>query len=200
MEISNLLPDDDMSKIIKFVAIINKLKKEIRYSQVTNKKWDSVADHTRRVTMLCFLLARKQNDWLDVNKVVMIGLMHDLAEVMTGDIDVSLVYRWNITKEEKFAEEDNQIKILLKTLPDDLADEIYWYRKDYRFGDSDEAKFVKAVDKMEWTLHYIQEDFEWPFLPFMRQHGNKEVAASWRLNNFYEKIKVLIEKFIKKHE
>ncbi len=200
MDISTLLPDDDVSRVIKFVAAINSLKKEIRYSQVKNKKWDSVADHSRRLTMLAFLLAQDKNRWLDVNKVIKIALVHDLAEAMTGDIDVSLVYNWEITTQEKNQKEILQIKILLQTLPQDLADEIYSSREDYEFQKSNEASFVKALDKMEAIMHYIQEDFEWSFQPFIRQHWLKEVQSSGKLDDLYEKIKILIDKFMEKYE
>lgn len=195
-DFEKILDNSNISKIILFVSKINQLKKTIRFSTLKDKLWDDVAAHSRRLAVFSFLIAREVDKTLDIFKVVMIALMHDLAETITWDVDVSLIYTWKATKEEKFAYEDEVIKKLLAILPEDLKDEIYEYRKDDRHGISREAKFVKAMDKFEWTLQYIQEDYDSPFLPYLKEHWHSEVKISWNLDKFHEKMMLLWKAFI----
>ena len=197
MELIWLLWQSDIEKIFSFIISINKLKKTYRYSQVTNKQWDSVADHCRRLGMMWILFNRKLNLWYDDLKILMLAQCHDLAEIVDWDIDVSLVYNWKITHEQKDEIEKENIKKIISCLPQDLQTEIFEFWEDYRLWTSQEAKFMKTLDKIEATLHYMEYDFENDsMIWFLGYHWNKEAIKSPQTKQILKISKKLLKQFL----
>lgn len=67
----------------------------VRYSLMYQTKPESLADHIADVSVLSYLLALRLNSYgenLDVGKVLEKVLLHDLDEVLTGDIPRSTKY------------------------------------------------------------------------------------------------------------
>lgn len=104
---------------------------------------ESVADHSYGVALLAYLLCPEE---LDRARVLEIALLHDLAEVATGDITP---YD-GVSPEKKHSDEIEALAGLLSPLgrgPEEL--EILC---DYQEQRTPEARFVKAIDKLEMSL------------------------------------------------
>ncbi|KAI0947011.1 hypothetical protein AcV7_009564 [Taiwanofungus camphoratus] len=119
---------------------------------------------------------------LDTSKCVMMCLVHDLAEAQVGDI----APREGITKVEKRRLEGeamhNFVHEMLHYSPAAQRLEALW--KEYEDGESDEARFVKDLDRfemaaqaLEYERHHSTQTLQ-PFfdssLPFIRHPEVKE--------------------------
>jgi putative hydrolase of HD superfamily len=153
---------NDLEKIFDFFHEARKLKEVLRYGKHKNKKLkcDSGADHSWRVALMTFLLADNLNLDLDITKSIKLAIIHDLPEAECGDVDIIDIVNGNITREEKHRRESLAIKKISGTLPDKLKKEIISLWEEYEAGKSREAKFVRAIDKLETITHIVEEGYE----------------------------------------
>jgi putative hydrolase of HD superfamily len=108
---------------------------------------DSVAEHSFRTAVLAMLLADLQG--LDSGKAVKMALLHDLAEVVTGDLTPGEKRRRGLAYQ---AEEENAIDRLLSRLPGDVAASYRALWDELREASSPEAELVARTDKVEMLL------------------------------------------------
>lgn len=114
-----------------------------RFAAIPLDKVESVADHSYGVALLAWLFCP---EGLDRLRTVELALIHDLAEVLTGDITPFE----GVTKEAKI---DLELRALKELLVDfKLADRGVELLKEYQAGRSPEALFVKTMDKLEMSL------------------------------------------------
>ncbi|KAF9219732.1 HD domain-containing protein [Gyrodon lividus] len=134
---------------LAFFHVLERLKTQKRtgwiHSDVPNP--ESIADHMYRMAVLAMCTSDTK---LDISKCVMMCIVHDLAEAHVGDITP----REGISKEEKRRLETeamhNFIHDMLQGSPAALRIEALW--KEYEEGGTDEAKFVKDLDRLEMAL------------------------------------------------
>lgn len=110
---------------------------------------ESVAEHTFHVAFLVLTLGQriqKRIETLDVARAVSIALVHDLAELRIGDLPRTSVHYF--PNGAKKAAEHAAMRDLLAPLPPaTLA--LY---QEYEAGETDEARLVKACDKLQLML------------------------------------------------
>ena len=99
---------------------------------------ESVAAHSWGMAILALRLAPKE---LDLIKVLSMCLVHDLPEIIVGDLTP---YDNTTNKAEM---ERNAMK--------QLAPEWLELFEEYEVGESEEAKFVKQIDKLDMGLQAI---------------------------------------------
>lgn len=96
-------------------------------------------------------------------RIIEIALIHDLSEAITGDISAKKVYN---KKEKEFRELEAFIE-LTDILPSKFSDKYQSLFMEYQEGISEEAKFVKALDKVETIIQHYQgknpKDFDYTF-------------------------------------
>jgi putative hydrolase of HD superfamily len=146
---------------------------------------ESVADHSFGVALLAWLLAPLE---IDRARAVELGLLHDLAEAIVGDmtpydrdalqtLDPDTRRNWlnqrHIRSEEQQAAkaraEDGAIAELARSLPDQRGDILLARWSELRERATPEAKFVKEMDVLETWLqsrHYAQNHPDAPMESF----------------------------------
>jgi len=113
---------------------------------------ESVADHSWRVALMCALLGKEKN--LDISKVVLMALIHDLGEIEIGDL------RWESGRKvigdqkEKHADEEKSVKKLFKGIKDSGEYVALW--QEFNEQKTKEARFVKQVDKLEMAFQALE--------------------------------------------
>lgn len=154
---------------------------------------ESVADHTLGVALLawgCALQRRAEGVAIDPERVLMLAILHDLAEAETGDVppyDPAAIpdehepaarrafletrHRRDPDRDAaKRSEEDAAVRELLNTLPGAPRSALEEVWNDLRQGTSSEARIVKQVDRLETFLQsrsYLLAD---PTLPMASFH------------------------------
>lgn len=138
-----------MDKLLKFMTLIGDLKRVKRAGWVLRQvqEPESVADHMYRMAILSFLVDPASSG-LNKDRCIKISLVHDLAECIVGD----LTPQDNIPKAEKQKQEMDAMKQICSLVPEEVGQELYELWEDYEFQRSEEAKFVKDLDKFEMIL------------------------------------------------
>ncbi|MGM0215549.1 HD domain-containing protein [Enterococcus sp. AZ109] len=151
-----------INKILYFITESEKLKETKRFAFKSDGEPESTAEHTWRLTLFVALFS---TFYPEVNKkeALEIALIHDLAELKTGDIPAID----NVNPEEKAEQEVLAFKSLTALLPTEMADHYNRLFIDYQLGRTKEARLVKALDKAETILQHVQGenpiDFNYQF-------------------------------------
>ncbi len=110
---------------------------------------ESDTDHTVMLSVCACALAERLYPYLDLGKVAQFAIVHDIVEAYAGDTDT-----FNLSAEGKIEKEKREALALQKI--HDNFDEVYpWIGKtidQYEALDTDEAQFVKMVDKIMTKL------------------------------------------------
>lgn len=104
---------------------------------------ESVAAHSWGVAWLVLTLCPRE---LDRGRALAIAVVHDLAEVRTGDITP----HDRVDPADKSAREAHAMQAMLAALPN--GDELLALWRQYEDGSTAEGRFVKACDKLDMAL------------------------------------------------
>mmetsp|Transcript_568 Transcript_568/g.728 ORF Transcript_568/g.728 Transcript_568/m.728 type:complete len:330 (-) Transcript_568:1633-2622(-) len=142
-------PSASPEQQVAFLRVVSKLKREKRTGWVLRnvKEPESVADHSFGVAMCTMLIEDENLDW---RKACQMGLVHDLAEAIVGDIAPSQ----GISEQDKHRMEREAMR---KVVDDILggsvrAKEIHDLWNEYEARESGEARLVKDIDRLEMIL------------------------------------------------
>jgi len=189
----------NLEKILEFLHLIGRLKTTYRFKANEKCLGDSSADHSWRLALMTFMIAEELKLDLDIAKAVKIALVHDLAESITGDIDVRLIKQKVFTKEQKRKSEEEAMIKLKKILPKRLGGEINDLWLEYERESSREALYIKALDKIETSMHIVElGEGAYDDTDLIGTYGNENVAKFPELKDFSRLIKEEIKKEFKK--
>jgi len=146
----------NLERIFNFLHQAEHLKSTLRYNLLTTGRRESSAEHSWRLALTVFIVATELKIRLNQDRAIRIALVHDLAEAVTGDIDAVKIGRKEFSKIEKSRLEMQAIQKIKDSLPLKLGRDIYNLWLEYEEGLTPEARFVKALDKIE-TLTQIAE-------------------------------------------
>lgn len=185
----------DLEKIFDFFHEARKLKEVRRYGAHKKMKGDSGADHSWRVALMAFILADHLNLKLNKNKLIKIALIHDLPEAICGDIDVVDIVNKKISKKEKGEREALAMKKISSGLPGKIKQEIRILWQEYKTKSSQEAKFIRAVDKLETITHLLENGHKSYDVPeIIANYPDEAVGDFPKLND----VLIVLKKRLKK--
>ena len=143
MQIENLLQQ------INFIKEIDKIKYIQRKTKLFNSdRNENDAEHSWHLAMMAIILAEHSNVSIDILKVVKMVLIHDIVEIDAGDTFIyDTVKNHSNTDEERIAA--NRI---FGMLPKEQAEELILIWEEFEEGQSHEAKFARAMDRLEPLL------------------------------------------------
>lgn len=164
----------EIKELIHFVGLIEKLKCNTRHSWTTSGRKESVAEHSFMLAVMAYLVKDAFPE-TDISKVIVMCLLHDFGEAVTGDIPA-----FEKTKEDENTEEE-AIACLLKELPAKQRKEMELLFCEMKEMNTPEAKLCKGLDRMEAVLQHNEASIEtWLPLEYELQlnYGEKEVSFS----------------------
>lgn len=134
---------------ISFIKEIDKVKYIQRKTKLFNSdRNENDAEHSWHLALMAIVLAEHSDEPIDVLKVVKMVLIHDIVEIDAGD---TFIYdsqkNHSNTDEERLAA--NRIFGLL---PKKQAKELIAIWEEFEAGETNEAKFAKAMDRLEPLL------------------------------------------------
>jgi putative hydrolase of HD superfamily len=179
----------EIKQLFNFLEISERLKTTKRFLNTKEmKQKESSADHSWNLALLTFMTAEELKLDIDILKAVKIALVHDLVEALAGDTDYSLIAFGIKTPAEKNENEISAMKIIEKVAPKESGQELVNLWQEYEKAETREARFVKALDKIEGINHMLckgHKCFDHPEL--VAPYPNKAVQ------NFPELIPMLQE-------
>ena len=134
---------------IAFIKEIDKLKYIQRKTRLFNSdRHENDAEHRWHLAMMTLVLVEHSNVEIDVLKVLKMVLIHDLVEIDSGDIFI-----FDTTKNhDNTAEELKAAKRIFGMLPEAQATALIALWLEFESGETNEAKFAKAMDRFEPIL------------------------------------------------
>ncbi len=142
--------------ILGFFYQAERLKSTIRFSEEPEALRDSSAAHSWKLTLMVMIMADELKLEINVEKAIRMAIIHDLAESITGDIDHILIVQGKISKEDKRKAEEQAMNKIKKSLPKKIGQDIYDLWQEFEKGLTKEAKFVKALDKIEAMIRFLE--------------------------------------------
>ena len=86
-----------------FFAFTSRTKYINRWALMRNTRYETLSEHSAEVSQLCYALAVIGNEYLDKNynceRAALLGLYHDVPEIITGDLPTPVKYYSAETKE-----------------------------------------------------------------------------------------------------
>jgi len=159
-EIKNKIIQEDIAFVLsehKKLHSLYALKKEIRYERVRDTSFltESVAEHVYGMHCLCdyFFSLDERLASADVAKIHTMIQYHDIDEVKTGDIP-------NYLKDVDPNSEFTAAKEVILGLPEVMQETIATAMAEYHAQETIEAKFVKALDKVEPAFQCYDEEMK----------------------------------------
>jgi len=143
--------------VVNYYVLCNNLKDVIRTGwkdwNVTRDRVESVAEHIYGVEMLAIAMKSEYKYDIDITKVIMMLAVHELEEIVIGDLT-----QFQISKEEKIKIGHEAIHKVLK----DLLDKEYIINLIYEFDErkTKEAIFAYQCDKLECDIQSKLYDLE----------------------------------------
>ncbi|WP_272149165.1 HD domain-containing protein [Tenacibaculum aiptasiae] len=140
---------------INFIKEIDKLKYIQRKTKLFNSnRCENDAEHSWHLAMMTIILAEHSDVKIDVLKVLKMVLIHDIVEIDSGD-----VFIFDNDKNHKNTfEELKAAKRIFGLLPEKQAKEFIEIWLEFEEGETNEAKFAKAMDRFEPILQNVSNN------------------------------------------
>ena len=155
--------------VIKYYVMCNKLKDLIRTGwkdwHVKRERVESVAEHIFGVQMLALAMYSEYNYDIDILKVLMMLSIHELEEIIIGDLTL-----FQITKEEKEKIGHDAMHKVLSPLSS--RESIKELILEFDARETKEARFAYFCDKLECDIQSKLYDEE-GCVDLNNQQGNK---------------------------
>ena len=129
------------------------LKDTPRHCTTSKGRRESVAEHSWRVSLMA-LLIRHEFPEADMDRVVDMCLIHDLGECFTGDIPTF------VKTDEDRREEDSLLKQWVRSLPEEVSEELTDLFDEMEALETVESKIYRALDKLEALIQHNESPLE----------------------------------------
>ncbi|MGJ1385497.1 HD domain-containing protein [Sphingobacterium spiritivorum] len=139
----------ELLKQIDFIKEIDKIKYIQRRTKLFNSdRNENDAEHSWHLALMAIVLAEHSNEKIDLLKVLKMVLIHDIVEIDAGDTFIyDMQKNHSNTDEERLAA--NRIFGLL---PLEQGEELIAVWEEFEAGETPEAKFARAMDRLEPLL------------------------------------------------
>lgn len=155
--------DDRLKKQLDFALEIDKEKNIFRQTHLSGHgRNENDAEHAWHMAIMAYLLREYSNEPIDIGKVIMMCLIHDIVEIDAGD-----TYAYDEeNKKTQTQREEAAKKRIFGLLPEDQANELMSLFEEFEAYQSAEAKFARAMDNLQpLMLNNSNDGSDW------KEHG-----------------------------
>ena len=157
--------DERIKKQIDFSLEIDKEKNIFRQTHLTDHgRNENDAEHAWHMAIMSYLFREYANEDVDISKVMLMCLIHDIVEIDAGD---TYAYDDEAIKSQKEREEKAKQRIF-SILPDDQKEELMSLFEEFEENVSPEARYAHAMDNLQpLILNSSNDGADW------KEHGIK---------------------------
>ena len=138
--------DDRLKKQLDFSLEIDKEKNVFRQTHLSEHgRNENDAEHAWHMAIMAYLLREYANEEVDIAKVMLMCLIHDIVEIDAGD---TYAYDTERIATQKVREDAAKERIF-SLLPDDQKAEMISLFDEFEEYQSPEAKFAHAMDNLQ---------------------------------------------------
>lgn len=134
---------------LAFALELDKEKTVLRQTHLTNHgRRENDAEHAWHMALMAYLLREYSNAPIDIARVMLMCLLHDVVEIDAGD-----TYAYDeAAKESQEAREAAAAERIFGLLPPDQAAEFRALFEEFDAGESADARFARAMDNLQPLL------------------------------------------------
>ncbi len=141
--------DERLKKQLAFSLEIDKEKNIFRQTHLSGHgRNENDAEHAWHMAIMAYLLREYANEEVDIARVMLMCLIHDIVEIEAGD---TYAYDTEGKKSQK-AREDAAKEKLYSLLPEDQKQELTALFDEFEEYQTAEAKFAHAMDNLQPLL------------------------------------------------
>ena len=186
--------DELLKKQLDFALEIDKEKNILRQTHLSGHgRNENDAEHAWHMAIMAYLLREYSNEPVDITRVMLMCLIHDVVEIDAGD---TYAYDEEGKKTQKAREEAAKERIY-SLLPEDQKEELAAIFDEFEESKTPESKFAHAMDNLQpLMLNNSNDGGDW------REHGvsAKQVyGRQSRTKEGSEKLYEVTDQIIKKH-
>ena len=131
---------------LAFSLEIDKAKNIFRQTHLSgNGRNENDAEHSWHMAIMAYLLKEYSNEEIDILKVILMCLIHDIVEIDAGD---TYAYDRLALQTQKLREELAKERIF-SILPEDQKEDLTALFDEFEENKSPEAKFAHAMDNLQ---------------------------------------------------
>ena len=187
--------DERLKKQLDFALEIDKEKNILRQTHLSGHgRNENDAEHAWHMAIMAYLLREYSNEPVDITRVMLMCLIHDVVEIDAGD---TYAYDEEGKKTQKAREEAAKERIY-SLLPEDQKEELAAIFDEFEESKTPESKFAHAMDNLQpLMLNNSNDGGDW------REHGvsAKQVyGRQSRTKEGSEKLYEVTDQIIKKHK
>ena len=186
--------DERLKKQLDFALEIDKEKNIFSQTHLSGHgRNENDAEHAWHMAIMAYLLREYSNEPVDITRVMLMCLIHDVVEIDAGD---TYAYDEEGKKTQKAREEAAKERIY-SLLPEDQKEELAAIFDEFEESKTPESKFAHAMDNLQpLMLNNSNDGGDW------REHGvsAKQVyGRQSRTKEGSEKLYEVTDQIIKKH-
>ena len=138
--------DERLKKQLEFSLEIDKEKNIFRQTHLSGHgRNENDAEHAWHMAIMAYLLREYANEKVDIAKVMLMCLIHDIVEIDAGD---TYAYDTEALKTQK-AREDAAKERIFSLLPEDQKAELISLFDEFEENRSPESKYAHAMDNLQ---------------------------------------------------
>lgn len=155
--------DKRIDKQLAFSLEIDKVKNVFRQTHLSgNGRSENDAEHSWHMAVMAYLFREYANEKVDIAKVMLMCLIHDVVEIDAGD---TYAYDSEALQTQKVREDAAKERIF-SILPKEQATELIALFDEFEAYETAESKFAHAMDNLQ---------------PLILNHSNN--GGDWRDHN-----------------
>ena len=141
--------DERMKKQLDFALEIDKEKNIFRQTHLSGHgRNENDAEHAWHMAIMAYILKEYSNELVDIGKVMLMCLIHDIVEIDAGD---TYAYDAENLKTQK-AREDAAKERIFSILPEEQKEELIALFDEFDEFKTAESKFAHAMDNLQPLL------------------------------------------------
>ncbi len=149
------MPSDDAAQTLVFFMELDRLKGVERRNHLADgSRRENTAEHSWHLGMAALVFAGHATEPVDIGRAVAMALTHDIVEIDAGD---TFAYDQGAELESKQAREEAAADRIFGLLPQAAGAYLRELWDEYERGDTAEARYVMAIDRMAPMLLNLAE-------------------------------------------
>ena len=138
--------DERLKRQLDFALRIDEEKNIFRQTHLSNHgRNENDAEHSWHMALMAYLLREYSNEAIDISKVMLMCLLHDIVEIEAGD---TYAYDEEGLKTQK-AREAQAKENIFGLLPEDQRDEFISIFDEFEAGETAESRFARSMDNLQ---------------------------------------------------
>ena len=138
--------EERLRKQLEFALEIDKEKNILRQTHLSGHgRRENDAEHAWHMAIMAYLLREYANEEVDIAKVMLMCLIHDIVEIDAGD---TYAYDEENLKTQK-AREDAAKKRIFSILPQDQKEELTALFDEFEAYETAESKYAHSLDNLQ---------------------------------------------------